>query len=574
MTPAATATFRILSCAALGSLCWLGSCSDEKAQDAGGRAAASVPDRAVRDVLGATLTRLGVQARAGVISAPELRANVGLLRGDPPEADPTSDRLIGGSGGAGVTPDEEEVPAEVPAVALDPDLVELREGLIGMVMGNPNQLGTAQKDIAHLKDEIVPVMVAGFDVPERDPAELKVLIDLAVHSPAPEVALAIVEIAASHEEVWMRRYASWILATLAETPGAEQIVPRLIRRLKYERDPETLVWVSSTLAAFDNYAGTDLLYQTTARAAGDTAGDAARNQLASVLGLAQSALALEETPDTATAIAAWEAGKLGRPHGRVSDPLLGEVWMLIADLSGEHFQLRGVDDARHTLSALGPWAAQEFALALEDDDEYVRLHTTQVLERMGARGLGAYDSMIAALHDPHDAVCGAAAEALVAVTRGTAKAVDARDALIQRVDAPCPYEVKVACVRALGRADSDVLPADKLAAWFEATQFSDLRLAAARGLLAADRRTTVLPWLIEELGPDGGDPAGAEALLGDWLESGAAGDEALQAWNSHAAPMSVVHTAAEARERRSARAAALGAALGAALTATLPASSR
>ena len=173
--------------------------------------------------------------------------------------------------------------------------------------------------------------------------------------------------------------------------------------------------------------------------------------------------------------------------------------MLLADLSGEHFQLRGVDDARHTLSLLGPWAAEEFALALEDDDEYVRLHTAQVLERMGPRGLGGFESLKAALHAPHDAVGGAAAEALVVITRGTPRATEAREALLSRISARCPYEVKVACVRALSRMDPDVLPADRLESLFDETQLSDLRLAAARGLLAADRRAAVLPWLIEEL---------------------------------------------------------------------------
>ena len=552
MKPSVLALF----CLAGASLALFESCGKEAGSAAADEAPAAAPSRAVRDVLGATLTRLGVKARSGVISAPELRANVGLLQDEQPVSDPATDRLIGGQPAAGEAEEDPDA-TEAPTVALDPDLVELREGLIGMVIGNPKQLALAKKDIAHLKDEIVPVMLAGFDVPERDPAELKVLIDLATSSPAPEIALAITEVAAAHEDVWVRRYAGWSLASLADTPGADRVIPRLLRRLKYERDPEALVWVSSTLAAFGNYAGTDLLYQTTARAAGDPAGDAARNQLAALLQRAQAELELEEVPDTAAVLAAWKAGRLSRPASAASDGLLGELWMLLADLSGEHFQLRGVDDARHTLALLGPWAAAEFALALEDDDEYVRLHTTQVLERMGARGLAGYDSLIAALHDPHDAVCGAAAEALVAITRGTPKAASARDALVARVELPCPYEVKVACVRSLGQAELDVIPADKLASWFEATKLSDLRLAAARGLLAADRRAAVLPWLLDELESQSGDPAGAEALLGDWLPTLTDVDEALAAWNSHAAPMSLVHSASQAKERRAARSKAL-----------------
>ena len=551
--------------------CWLlcllasfsalvGSCAKEAAPPPGAAATGRANTRVVRDVLGATLDRLGVDARLDVISAPELRSNEGLLRDEQPAPDPVSDRLIGGQPSAPVSQSDVDAPLDPsgePAAPLDPELVELREGLIGMVIGSPKLFEMAKQDVAGLKDEIVPVMVAGFAVPDRDPSELKVLIDLSASSPAPQIALEIVRIAAAHEEAWMRRYAGWSLAGLAETPGADQVIPQLLRRLKYERDAETLVWVCSTLAAFGNYAGTDRLYQLTARAAEDPAGGAARSQLAALLQEAQLQLGLEELPDTAAVAAAWKEGRLGRPQGSVSNGLLSEIWLLLADLSGDHFQLRGVDDARHTLSLLGPWAAVQFGLALEDDDEYVRLHTAQVLERMGARGLLAYDSLIAGLHDPHDAVCGAAAESLVEVTRGTPQATGARDALVKRVEEPCPYEVKVACVRSLGRMERPLIPADKLRAWFDGTKLSDLRLSAARGLLAADRREVVLPWLLDELESPIGDPAGAEALLGDWLITLTEADAAIAAWNSQAAPMSVVHTSSQAKERRAARAQAL-----------------
>ena len=77
---------------------------------------------------------------------------------------------------------------------------------------------------------------------------------------------------------------------------------------------------------------------------------------------------------------AWRGA---RPLHARAGPAPRELWRLVSDLSGEHFQLRGVDDARFILSRLGPWSAAEFAAALEDDDPYVRLHVAQVLERMG-----------------------------------------------------------------------------------------------------------------------------------------------------------------------------------------------
>ncbi|MFT7167739.1 MAG: hypothetical protein ACI80K_000861, partial [Paracoccaceae bacterium] len=468
--------------------------------------------RVLRDVLGSTLARLGVVARKGEVSAAELRADTGLLPGEIEQE--AAEAKAEAEAAAPTT--------ETPSPELDPDLVELREGLIGMVQGSPRQTAVAQKDIAHLKDEIVPVMVAGFAVEGRAPEELRILIDLATASPAGEIAAEIARVAATHEEPWLRRYAAWTLGSLATTEGADQVIPLLVRRLKYERDDEALVWVCSTLAAFDNYAGTQRLYDTTSRPAGDAAGDAARTQLGVVLQRAGDALALEETPDTVATLEAWRMGKLGRARAAASDPLLAELWLLVADLSGEHFQLRGVDDARYTLSHLGPWAAEELSLALEDDDEYVRLHTTQVLERMGPRGLLAFDSLRAALADPHGAVCGAAAEALVAVTRGTARAQEARAALLERIEPPCPYEIKVACIRALGDMDLDQVPIEALTELFRTSPLSDLRLAAAPGLLRAEAKDEVLPWLIDELEAKVGDPAGAEAVLGDWLESGEA----------------------------------------------------
>lgn len=549
-----------MNLSAVATVCvtlFLGACGKDSGSSsepsAGGAASAAEapPARPLRDVLGATLTRLGVEAREGELSAAELRADTGLLPGDaaaPAPAEPAESML-------------EADPAD--PESLDPEYVEMREGLLGWVKDSPDSLATARKDIAAVKDEIAPVMAAGFHVEGRDAAELKVLIDLSLASPTAAIAAEVANVAATHEEDWLRRYAAWALGNFAETDGADQVIPLLIRRLKYERDAEALVWVSSTLAAFGNYAGTQRLYDTTSQPLGDAAGDAARGQLAIVLERAAAPLQLEETPDTDTVLAAWTDGRLGRDRATVSDALLGEVWLLVADLSGEHFQLRGVDDGRHTLSLLGPWAAGELALALEDDDEYVRLHTAQVLERMGPRGQAAFDSLVAALHDPHDAVCGAAAETLVSITRGTPEAEGARAALLDRMSGRCPYEIKVACVRALAHMDASAIPVAELTDLFETTPLSDLRLAAAPGLLAAGSEDLVLPWLIDELEAPVGDPAGAEAVLGDWLEQADSevARASLEAWQSHAAPMSVVHTAAQAKARRAARAGAMREAL-------------
>jgi hypothetical protein len=66
-----------------------------------------------------------------------------------------------------------------------------------------------------------------------------------------------------------------------------------------------------------------------------------------------------------------------------------DTWRWISQLSGEHFQLRGVDDARIVLSQLGSWATGPLTEALHDADVYVRVHVAQCIERMGPRGLAA-----------------------------------------------------------------------------------------------------------------------------------------------------------------------------------------
>lgn len=56
-----------------------------------------------------------------------------------------------------------------------------------------------------------------------------------------------------------------------------------------------------------------------------------------------------------------------------------------------------MDDARSTLLQQRETAAGILALALRDDDAYVRLHSAQCLARMGARGRVAEGVLIVSL---------------------------------------------------------------------------------------------------------------------------------------------------------------------------------
>ena len=119
------------SLAALAILSLLGSCSPGEADPTGeASSAAEPPPRPTRDVLDATLSELGVSRREGVLSARELRGNRGLMPGEIEEAP-----------GPPAQAEEDAVSADQ-APSLDPGLVELRDGLVGMVLSDGRYLET------------------------------------------------------------------------------------------------------------------------------------------------------------------------------------------------------------------------------------------------------------------------------------------------------------------------------------------------------------------------------------------------------------------------------------------------
>lgn len=486
--------------------------------------------RQLRDVLDAEMIRRGLHVRRDVGRSRELRDDTGVL---PPgvEVDPGPPAIAADARSA--TADASPA-APPPVLQLDPDLVEFRDAMVDLVLSTPEALERARGDVAGLGPDMTPVIVRGLEDHQRPALERKALVDLGAALPSAEIAMALCQVASDAEEAWLRRYAVWALEGHRSAEGADRVVPGLLLRMKYESDGETLAWILRSLWGFGNEAA---LGRARARAA-NLADPAGRASLSASL--------------------AGYDGLEGPEPLPPSEELVGETWLWLSDVSGAHFQLRGVDDARYVLSSLGPWAGAVFALALEDDDDYVRLHTAQILERMGPRGLSATASLGAALEDPNGAVRGAAAEALVAVAGAQAEAT-----LSARLDSSPspPYEDRVALARALGRLPSP--PIGRLRALFESSPGVDLRLACAEGLLRAGD-DQALTWLLQQLRSSSGDPAGAEAAVGRWLASPAMADPALldrgaalDAWRAHEASGAVIHSATEASRRRRLRADAL-----------------
>ena len=541
---------------ALSPLLW--ACSPAEPSRATANTAEPAPQaaeiRPTRNVLDETLKALGVSRREGVLSARELRENRGLMPGEALVAEPDPATATDGTAAAGTTAagaTAEELEGQAREAALDPEMVELRDGLVGMVLGDARYLETALQDVAASSTELTAALTAGLRDTARSAEELKVLAQFARSAPSLTSSGALADLTLSHDDPGVRAFAAWALIPAAPLAGSGAVIPVLLRRLKYEKDTQALIWAARALAAHGNLAGLTTL-SAIARDVSVEGAAIANQQLYEVVRIE---VAREEVSaeDADALMRGWSVGAKGRT-ALAPDDLRGLIWQLISDLSGEHFQLRGVDDARYILSRLGPWASEELGLALEDEDDYVRLHVTQVLERMGPRGSGSTASLVLALHDRSDAVAGAAAEALASVAPAACL-----PPLLQRLGEAPPHEVRVAIIRAAGRATAP--PSALLLETFRAPKApTDLRLAAATGLLRAElpgaEQAEVLGWLADAMTRRFGDPAGAEALLGEWVASleGERGAASRAAWVALGPQQAIIHTAEQAATRRGGRA--------------------
>ena len=455
----------------------------------------------------------------------------------------------------------DELPGE------DRELFEFAAGMASLAASGGDSAATAKADIAAEGDTAIAPLIRvalGDSQPDTDrQAALDLLA--AIESPTAAHALAYVATvagavdptsplgASQAEGAWLRRYAVWVVRSHAAVVGADATVPALLKRLKYEPDEEARAWLAGTLADFGNLAGVEPLIRL-AGGAGPGAG-AAATELARLVEQHGSV-------DGDALAASWSDGAAALPAP--SEAARGMVWRYVSDVSGEHFQLRGVDDARYVLSRHGGWAAEELGRALADVDPFVRLHVAQALERMGPRAAaGAFDALVQRLDDANSGVAAAAAEALSAVCQNSERRSEAALALRPLTGAGTDHERRVAAIRALGRLslEEDTAALTSLVQGEELG--ADLRIAAAEGLVVRGEGRPAVRFLVGQLDDPIGDAGSAEALLARWLESErgrwSKDDDPVavirDAWSALAPPAERVHRPAEVRARRAARAA-------------------
>ncbi|MBK7876057.1 MAG: HEAT repeat domain-containing protein [Planctomycetes bacterium] len=401
--------------------------------------------------------------------------------------------------------------------------------------------GMALREAAELGPAAVPALVKVIDDAKRDVNERRTAVEMLGGIDAPAAADAFVarmDIRFQHEP-WLRAHAAFAL----ERQTSDAWVPLVVPLLEYETDAETVLWLASALAKHGNYAGLAGLEVLAQRGAAEQRERAAA--------LAASIATDAGFPDAETLRRAWSGteGAPPLPPREVSPALRLAQWKAIATL-GE-FNLRLVDDARYALVNGGPSTVEPLVLALREEDEHVRLHVLQCLERIGPRAKSACAELRALLDEPRTAP-GAA------LALGGVRCTDALPALVACAAKGRAPELRAAAATALGRLGvQDALPT--LQRLLDAAEPMDLRQTAAEALLALGDDARAIALLVEALRSRAADQDAAESALETWLakraESGdATAKERLDAWRTAGSAITGIPSVEQVESRRAARA--------------------
>lgn len=432
-------------------------------------------------------------------------------------------------------------PAADPGVP-DRETEELLAAVLGaLASGDASYHALAVEDARSLPEAGIAALARVLDDAEQ-PSELRASVAQVLGRVATPVALdALVTAIEKAEEPWLRANCAYALGL----SRADSVLPRLVLRLKYEKDHATAFWIADAVARFEHLAGVDgmlAVWSETDDAPLKAQAEARLIELTAARGC----------KDARELVERWHAATLAPPATEFvpSPAAVAEGWRWIGRLG--QWNLRDVDDARFVLVRLEEWVVPMLAEALRDQDVYVRLHAAQVLERRGPRGRGARAALEAALDEPR--IAAMAANALGALDDELAaesleRAVASRDA-----------ELEIAALRALEKlAVARSLPL--LQRVFVETKAIDVRQAAAAAWLAQADAPEARAFLVACLTDPSADAGEAELVLARWLARAAAGDADLatlrERWDALAPAPGIIPSADELRARHTARKALL-----------------
>mgnify|MGYP002783997614 CR=1 FL=1 len=216
---------------------------------------------------------------------------------------------------------------------------------------------------------------------------------------ADPAAFCVLEPALLHDDVAVRRRAAWLCGQSGQTV----LQLPLLMRLKYELDPETVVWVADALQRLGNDSGLGWLEA--------AIGNEATAQQAGSLAIAALQERGIEVPAEPTwddlrrllraAHARWrETGVTTRPDVAAPDPVQLEARLAKGLLTPNGWQLRPVDDARHTMRLAGQLAVPMLARTVHAEEHYIRTMPLQVLAELGPAAMAAVPAVLPVLHDP------------------------------------------------------------------------------------------------------------------------------------------------------------------------------
>ncbi|MCA8978717.1 MAG: HEAT repeat domain-containing protein [Planctomycetes bacterium] len=432
------------------------------------------------------------------------------------------------------------VPEEPAPEEADPELVD---GLVQFLVGaDARSHDLPLEEIRGVGDGALPALVHTALDHERPVEQRTAAIELIAAIGTRAAGLQLVELCASTNPSWIRAHAAWRLSEL--DPAIDVVVPGLLLRLRSEIDHEAAIYVAAALASRRNFAGVEMLSRLASEDPDEGARTRAAGQLAAIV-------EQEGAADARALIDQWDARAPGFRHGEPSDALRLLAWQWIQTLSGDTFQLRPVDDARFLLMRLGPWIVEPLATALDDVDPYVRLHSAQCLERMGAVARPAVPALTKALDDPRLAP-------QAAMSLGAIGGPGVRESL-SRAAAQGPNELRVAAARGLGVLGDDAVVTLLTQIFEDDSEPIDLRQAAAESVLKLRPGGvgSAQKFLVACLTDPAADVGGAERALDAWLgaDGGSGVDaETLDAWKAAAKSEGAIPTPAESRARRATRA--------------------
>jgi hypothetical protein len=273
----------------------------------------------------------------------------------------------------------------LPPLALRPLLPELK----ALAARHQPPAAAVQKELRDLAELALQLVAADERTTARAERALR-------EHPA---AWFVLEPALVHDEIAVRRRAAWLCGESKQTV----LQLPLLLRLKYELEPETVLWVADAVQKLGNDAALAWLDDGIGRA--DTA--EAAGQLA-IGALRARAIELGEQPTWAEIrghlqrlLADWrQRGTPSLPDLPPPDAAQLESRLAAHLITPEGFQLRPVDDARWVMRLSGVLAVPMLARALATDQHYIRTMPLQVLADLGPAGLGAADAILPLLGDP------------------------------------------------------------------------------------------------------------------------------------------------------------------------------